>query len=353
MEEVQNRDSNTIIKESPLVSILLVNWNGKAFLGDCLTSLTYQTYRNFEIFVIDNDSTDGSVEYIEKNFPSVRAIRNAQNEGFARACNKGIIRSRGDYVSVISSDMVFDPHWLEELIKPLQRHNIAATTAKTLFFDDTDRINYAGGAVNFLGFAYPKHFKASKDIDLDHETTQYVAGGLSCFKREVLDEVGLFDEDFFMYLEDVDLSFRMRAAGHELILTPKAIVYHKADFKKMKEKFYHIEKNRLRFLIKNYSLKTLLLIAPAFFLTEIGVLLYSLFGGWFHKKISSYLDILMSLPKLMRKRRQSQQIKRSKDRQIMEGFVGAIIYEEIANPLLDNILNPALNLYWKMITRLL
>ena len=338
-----------ITGESPLVSILIVNWNGKALLGDCLTSVSSQTYRNYEILVVDNDSTDGSVEYIEKNFPLVRIIRNPQNEGFARACNKGMICSRGEYIAVLNSDMELDMHWLEELTKPLQSQNIAATTAKALFFDDRERINYAGGAVNFLGFAYPKHFKESKDIDLEHETTQYIAGGLSCLRRRVLDEVGLFDEDFFMYLEDVDLSFRMRAAGYELVLAPKAIAYHKADFKKMKGKFYHIEKNRLRFLIKNYSLKTLLLITPAFIITEMGVLLYSLFGGWFHKKIYSYLDIFMSLPKLIRQRRQLQKKRRSKDSQIMEGFIGALNYKEIANPLLDNVLNPSLDFYWRMI----
>lgn len=338
-----------ITGESPLVSILIVNWNGKALLGDCLTSVTSQTYRNYEILVVDNDSTDGSVEYIESKFPSVRIIRNSQNEGFARACNKGMVCSRGEYIAVLNSDMELDRHWLEELTKPLQNKNVAATTAKALFFDDREKINYAGGAVNFLGFAFPKHFKESNDIDLEHETTEYVAGGLSCLRRKVLDKVGLFDEDFFMYFEDVDLSYRITAAGYKLGLAPKAIVYHKADFKKMKDKFYHIEKNRLRFLIKNYSLRTLLLITPAFFITEIGVLLYSLFGGWFHKKVYSYLDILMSLPKLIRQRRHSQKIRRSKDGQIMAGFTGAIRYEEIANPLLDNVLNPALDFYWRMI----
>lgn len=351
MEEVRDWGRNMITGESPLVSILIVNWNGKALLGDCLTSVTSQTYRNYEILVVDNGSTDGSVEYIKENFPTVRIIRNARNEGFARACNKGMICSRGEYIAVLNSDMELDTQWLEELTKPLQSQSIAATTAKALFFDDREKINYAGGAVNFLGFAFPKHFKESKDIDLEHETTQYVAGGLSCLRRKVLDEVGLFDEDFFMYFEDVDLSFRIRAAGYELALAPKAIVYHKADFKKMKDKLYHIEKNRLRFLIKNYSLKTLLLIIPAFFVTEMGVLLYSLFGGWFHKKIYSYLDILISLPKLIRQRRQSQKKRKSKDSLIMEKFIGALNYEEIANPLLDNVLNPALDFYWRMIKR--
>jgi len=338
-----------IIRELPLVSILIVNWNEKTFLGDCLTSLSSQTYQNYEILVIDNASTDSSVEYVSQNFPSVRIIQNPCNEGFAKACNKGILCSKGEYIAVISSDMEFDIHWLEELIKPLQSQSIAVTVAKALFFDDKERINYAGGTVNFLGFAFPKHYKEGKDIDLEHETTEYIAGGLCCLRRRVLEEVGLFDEDFFMYLEDVDLSFRIRAAGYELALTPKAIVYHKADFKKMKDKFYHIEKNRLRFLIKNYSLKTLLLITPAFFVTEIAVLSYSILGGWFHKKVYSYFKILMSLPRLIRQRKQLQEKRKSKDSLIMERFIGALNYEEIANPLLDNILNPMLDFYWRII----
>src|SRR4030042_4785964 len=145
MEEVRDWDRNMITGESSLVSILIVNWNGKALLGDCLTSLTSQTYRNYEILVVDNDSTDGSVEYIEKNFPSVKTIRNPQNEGFARACNKGMICSRGDYIAVLSSDMELDTRWLEELTKPLQSQSIAATTAKALFFDARERINSPGG----------------------------------------------------------------------------------------------------------------------------------------------------------------------------------------------------------------
>jgi len=331
----------------PLVSILIVNWNDKASLGNCLTSLASQTYQDYEILVVDNASTDGSIEYIMKYFPAVRIICNHHNKGFAKACNKGMFFSGGRYIAVISSDMEFDIHWLEELIKPLQNENVGATVAKALFFDDSNKINYAGGAVNFLGFAFPKHSKEHTNIDLDYETTQYVAGGLSCLRRKVLDEIGLFDETFFMYFEDVDLSFRIRAAGYELVLTPKAIVYHKADFKKMKNKLYYVERNRLRFLIKNYSLRTLLLIAPAFIVTEMGVLFYSLFKGWFHKKVYSYFELLISLPTLIRQRKQSR--RKLSDSQIMQEFIGALDYAEIANPLLSNILNPALDWYWGII----
>src|SRR4030042_1577458 len=136
MEEVRDWGRNVRTGKSPLVSILIVNWNGKALLGDCLTSINSQTYRNYEILVVDNNSTDGSVDYIERNFPSVGIIQNSQNEGFARACNRGKICSRGEYIAVLNSDMELDKHWLEELIKPLQSQSIAATTAKTLFFDD-------------------------------------------------------------------------------------------------------------------------------------------------------------------------------------------------------------------------
>lgn len=337
------------MSEIPLVSIVIVNTNEKASLGDCLTSLSSQTYRNYEILIVDNGSTDGSVEYIKKNFPLVHIIRNLRNEGFAKACNKGMLSSWGKYIALISSDMVFDAHWLEELVKPLQNENVGATVAKALFFNDSDKINYAGGAVTFLGFAFPKHSKENRSIDLDYETTQYVAGGLSCLRRKVLDEIGLFDETFFMYFEDVDLSFRIRAAGYELALAPKAIVYHKADFKKMKDKLYYVERNRLRFLTKNYSLRTLLLIAPAFIATEMGVLVYSLFKGWLHKKVYSYFELLISLPTLIRQRKQSQRKRKLNDSQIMQEFIGALDYTEVANPLLSNILNPALDWYWRII----
>ena len=338
-------------EESPLVSIIVVNWNGKEFLCDCLTSLLSQTYWNYEIILVDNGSTDGSPDYVLNNFPSVKIVRNTQNEGFGRACNKGIRCSKGEYIATLNNDMQLDECWLEELIKPLQNEKVAVTVAKALFFDCRDKVNCAGGAVNFLGFSFPKHFNENIDIDLKHETTEYAQGGLCCIKREVLDEVGLFDEDFFMYFEDIDLSFRIRMAGYELALAPKSIAYHKWDFKRMRDKLYYIEKNRVQFLIKNYSLKTLLLVSPAFFITEMGVLLHSLKGGWFFKKIRSYLEILKSLPKLSRQRKELQKRRKLKDSQVMENFAGAITYQEIDNPLLKKMLNPALELYWKSIKR--
>jgi GT2 family glycosyltransferase len=338
-------------EESPLVSIVVVNWNGKQFLDDCLTSLLSQTYQNYEIILVDNGSTDGSPDYVLNNFPSVKIVRNTGNEGFGRACNKGIRYSKGEYIVTLNNDLQLDECWLEELIKPVQNEKVAATVAKALFFDCRDRINCAGGAVNFLGFPFPKHFNENIDVDLNHETTEFVQGGLCCIKRKVLDEVGLFDEDFFMYLEDIDLSFRIRMAGYELGLATKSIAYHKWDFKRMGDKLYHMEKNRVRFLIKNYSLKTLLLVSPAFFITEIGVLLYSLKGGWFFKKIRTYLEILKSIPNLSCQRREVQKRRKLQDSKVMENFAGAITYQEIDNPLLDKILNPALDLYWKNIKR--
>lgn len=338
---------NNMNKKS--VSVIVVNWNGKQHLKDCFSSLLKQDYPDIEIILVDNDSNDGSVEFVKNKFPEIKIIKNQINIGFGPAVNKGMDIGRGEYFLFLNNDLSLEPNCISELVKSLKKPGVGGAIPKILFFDKRDTINSFGVDVNYVGIACPRYIYEKDRKSLKEE--EVPCGGIFIIHRNSIEKLGGFDRSIFFYHEDHDLSWRIRLLGMKLIANPKAVIYHKYHFSRNKDKFYYSEKNRLYILLKNYSLKTLVLILPAALLVEIAEIFFALAQGWFFKKIKSYLEILFLLPEILKKRSLVQKNRIVPDREIVKILTGKIVVGGIKHPLLDNFLSPAVNLYWKFVER--
>ncbi len=329
------------------ISVIVVNWNGKGYLNDCLSSILSQTYDNFEVILVDNASTDGSQEFVTAKFPSVKIIQNSKNIGFGSAVNRGIKESEGFYILFLNNDLYLEKKFLEELAQPFVSEEVGAVIPKILYSPKPEIINSYGVQVNFLGIAWPQHIDETDRDSLKMEETP--CGGIFMMRKSVVDDVGAFDEDLFLYHEDHDLSWRIRLAGYKLIVNPKARVYHEYHFKKNTDKFYHSEKNRIHLLLKNYEAKTLFLILPALAILEFAEICFALLNGWFGKKIRSYFEIASEMKKIVVKRKIVQKKRKVDDKEITRLLSGNLKIGAMKHILIDQVLSPFLGFYWKII----
>jgi GT2 family glycosyltransferase len=272
-------------KPDPLVSVVIPNWNGKRFLEECLYSIEKQTFSNFELIFVDNGSTDGSSEWVEARYGTwVRTVRNERNLGFAEGNNVGIRLARGKYIVLLNNDTVVEPEWLEELIKPVEadptvgmcaskvrsyyRPEVLEATGELLF---RDGLNRARG-----------HLEVDRgQYDLDVEIF-FPPGCGALYRKAMLDEVGLFDEDFFAYGEDADIGLRGRLAGWTCIYAPRAVVYHKGSGSTSRYsafKAFHVERNRVWIAVK-YFPTSLLLLTPFYTLLRFA---FQAYGALVHR----------------------------------------------------------------------
>ena len=215
---------------SSSVDVVIPNWNGARCLGACLTSLAAQTHQSARVLVVDNGSTDDSVRIVREQFPWVSLIEVGTNSGFAAAVNRGIRASSADYVALLNNDAVADPSWVAELAQALDVDaSLGSCASRMLVMNKPALINLAG-----LAFT-PSLRACSVPIGwgtLDsyrHHVPCLVAapsGGAAMYRRSALDEVGLFDEDYFLYYEDFDLGVRLQLGGYDCLYVPEAVVYH-------------------------------------------------------------------------------------------------------------------------------
>jgi hypothetical protein len=335
-------------------AIIIVNWNGKKYLRSCLDSLEKQTYKNFNIILVDNASTDNSLGNISPK-KNLKIVRNKQNLGFANGNNIGIkyaIERGCRYIGLLNYDTEVDPLWLESLTTTLKGDAKCAASQSLILLDKSHLINSNGNALHFLGFSYCGGYKSQFNTNTQEADLVLISGAACLFEASALEKSGLFDGDFFMYHEDVDLSWRLKELGYTLKLQPKSIVYHKYSFSRNTQKFYLSEKNRLIFIFKNYQTKTLLLLSPALLLTEILMLFYSLFGGWAGSKVRGYGDIFRSREAIIAKRRTIQANRVSSDRDLKKYFSTELKFGEIKSPLFTP-LNAFYKLYWVLVKSLI
>lgn len=209
------------------ITIIIPNYNGAAYIEDCLQSLEEQTYQDFDICVVDNASSDGSADLIEQKFPEVTLIRLAQNFGFSRAVNEGIKRTRQPYIILLNNDTKAEPDFVKELYQAISKDKtIFSVGAKMLQMKRPELIDDAGDLYCALGWAFAlgkdwnkKHYEKEADVFS-------ACAGAAIYRRDLFEQIGYFDEFHFSYLEDVDVGYRARIMGYRNRFTPKAVVYH-------------------------------------------------------------------------------------------------------------------------------
>lgn len=209
------------------VAVVIPNWNGMAYLETSLSSLERKKY---PVILVDNASTDGSVDYVRKHFPEVEVICLDQNYGFCRAVNEGIKKSGAEFVVLLNNDTKAAPGFVEKLLEAIQRdEKIFSCQAKMLQMDEPGRIDSAGDFYCALGWARARGKGCPAETCSRPDTIFSACGGASIYRRSVFEEIGYFDEAQFAYLEDVDIGYRARIAGYENCFEPEAVVYHKGS----------------------------------------------------------------------------------------------------------------------------
>lgn len=317
-------------RESLTFSVIVLNWNGREHLAGCLDSLKAQTIDAFEILVVDNGSTDGSDEYLEAHYAGfITLIRSPKNLGFAAGNNLAIGRAQGKYIALLNNDAVANPDWLELTAAALDSDERAGMCAVKILnyhnrqiIDNTGHLIYRDGLNRGRGRLEPDRGQYDQETE-----ALFPSGCAAVYRKEMLDEIGGFDEDFFAYGDDTDIGLKGRLAGWGCLFLPQAVIYHKysgSTGQYSPFKAFHVERNRIWIAIKYFPLATLLanpLYAGARYLLQAwGALTGKGAAGRFVQEQSSWQLIsilfkanaaaLAALPRMLARRREARRLTR-------------------------------------------
>ena len=255
-------------KSYPSVSVIVICWNNKRFLEDCFSSISAQTYRNFEAILADNASSDDSIDFIMKNYPFVRIIQNKKNLGFAEGNNVAmrlvLKENKSKYILILNPDTTLEPEFLENMINAAERNSsIGAFAPKMLVMNRKDRISSAGGDCVFrCGDNLSRMFYFDDTESHKEELVFGPSGAAALYRADMIREIGLYDKFLFTYYEDVDMNFRIQKSGWKAMYVPDAIMYHyhSGSLNEFNPyKVYLLNRNKYLVILKNYPIKLMLL----------------------------------------------------------------------------------------------
>jgi GT2 family glycosyltransferase len=278
-------------KKTPKVSVIILNLDGLAFLKKCISTVKSQTYKNIEIIVVDNNSHDGSQKYIKRH-RDIILLQNNDNFGYAKANNLGVELSSGEYVFILNNDTELNSTTIENLVSCYENKCILAPLQLPLDPKDHRRVLSCGNGVDFFGYAY--------DTNADPNKVFFADGAAIFIKKTDFLKLGGFDEELFIFQEDIDLSWRAQLFGFKIKQCKKSILYHlgggheqfgvsEGYYVTSKFRRFHNEKNVIRNLLKNYSLPILIPILTLLLVIHLFEIIYLIFTRNF-KIIKCYLD---------------------------------------------------------------
>ena len=347
------------------VGIILVGYKDyvNRFLIECRDSLRIQNYPkdSYQIYIVDNCSIN-NCEYIKKHYPEAKTATRSDGN-YSAANNLGLkmaMEDNCDYFIIANMDTKFDQNWIIELVRAMESDpKIGIAQSKILLYPKTEKeqklakINSLGNIMHFLGFGFTNDYnEPDREIRGLPEIIGYASGCSYITKREVIEKIGYYDEEYYMYHDDVEMNWKVKLAGYKIILAPKSIVYHKYEFSRSVLMIYYMERNRHLAMLHYYKLPTLILVMPAVLGMDLGMFFYSIAGGWTKKyfQVIKYFLLPKTWACIILKRRK---IRKIKDKDIIKNFEGRVLFQEIENPVLKYIANPIFNLYWQIVKRII
>jgi hypothetical protein len=295
-------------KKVNLVSIIIVNLNGRKFLEECLRAISQQTYRNYEVIFVDNGSTDDSTKFVEENYPQVKIIRLTHNMGFAEGANIGIKASKGDYIFLLNNDVVLDEKCLELLSRTFEEYpSFSSCGPKIIRYNNRGRIDSAGIEFLPIGAVHSYYDSSVNEPRLNRTKETFgISAAAGMYKKVMMEEIGFFDEDFFAYFEDTDLSFRAQLMGYKCLYQPLAVAYHHGSGTGIKNSPFYVYFGRrnVEFLyFKNMPTKLLLKYGLWHIFYEILVLTFFIMYGKGSSAIKGKIDAVTNIAMIIKKRR--------------------------------------------------
>lgn len=295
----------------PLASIVIPNWNGRHLIDACLSSIAKLRFRDFDVTLVDNGSDDGSVDHIAATYLWVRVIALPRNGGFSYAVNQGIRQTSGRYVALLNNDATVDAAWLGELVACLDVNpGIGFCASKMLSYHQPGMLESVGDTYTKCGAPYRIGYGETDTGQYDQPRMVLGAcAGAALYRREMLEAVGPFDEDFFAYGEDTDLSIRAQLMGYRCGTVPTAIVHHIGSATSGRESDFSvclIMRNKVNILVKDVPGVLLLRWSPFILLVQVLLFLrYCLHGQW-RPALQAYAGAARLFPLMMAKRKTIQ-----------------------------------------------
>lgn len=312
----------------PKVSIVILNWNGKKFLNDCFSSLNKITYKPFEVILVDQNSSDGSAQYIRKNFPWVKLIASKVNNGFAGGNNIGAAASTGEYILFLNNDTVVTPDFLKRLVATCMKDTkIGCIQPEMRIMSTPSLLDEAGAYLTFTGFLYHYGYRKNYRLPVYRTKREIFSAKGACIlmPREVFQKIGGFDEDFFIFFEETDLCHRIWLAGYKVIYEPDASIYHVAggdtgNTYGRPRRIYLTFKNMNYSYFKNFGSLNLVTIYPVFVALQMLLLCYFFFTGKFSlvgAMLAAYWWNIIHISEIVQKRQEVQsKIRKVSDQEI-------------------------------------
>jgi GT2 family glycosyltransferase len=315
------------MQSDTIVTVVVVNWNGKSFISECLDGLRAQTYKSFEIVVVDNGSTDNSVDFISRSYPDVALIPLEKNYGFSKGNNIALKNIYSKYVALINNDAVPDPQWLECLVSAMEQYQSAGFVASKMVFQNCPMfIDRAGDFYTRAGAGILRGRNESSLLYSEKEWVFGACAGAAMYRKEMIEAIGPFDEDFFLLYEDIDLSFRAQLIGYKCLFVPDAVVRHKASKSighDSSTSVYFGHRNLEWVYLKNMPSRLIMRTFFFHFIYNVGALFYFLSIGRLKEFIRAKFDAFTNLPRILKKRKVIQ-----KNRVVSDAYIWRLLIKE-------------------------
>lgn len=359
----------------PKIGLVYLSFHSEPYLDDVVSALKKMTYpkARVEFIIVDNPHpefgssartiTENILPLSAKELPRVTLLAQEKNLGFSGGNNVGIkwaLAHGCEYIYLHNNDGFVAANALEPLVEAMEKNkNIGAAQSLMLLYPDTDLVNSAGNAYHYLGIGYCNNFRLPlNQLSLPPiADSGYLSGAAVMLRADLLRQYGLWDEDYFLYHEDIEYSLRLKSLGYRTVVVRDSIFFHKYSFSRNQTKFYYIERNRLGLLLTFYKWPTLILLLPIAIFWELGMLFYAAENGWLGVKLKTYAYWLaLSHWSLWLGKRQKIQHQRTVgDRKLLAGAVSRVTFAEksVDSPLLKHVANPILAAYWAIVQQII
>lgn len=334
--------------QQPLVSIIVLNYNAKEFLINCIDSIFHSNYQNFEVILVDNNSNDNSFHICKKNHPEINLIVNKSNLGYCGGNNIGIKQAKGKFIIILNPDTLVEPDWINEFLKSHKKFGDAIYQPKFISIDDHEMILSTGQMINLFGFGFSRDKGSfSKTKNYETEKIGYASGTCMFLSSTLMKNLNYFDDFLFAYHDDLDLCWRASMKNIQSYYVPNSIVYHPREgysFKWSDFKFYLMERNRMYCILTHYSRKTIVKLFPSLIIIDIGVLFFYMKKGMTIQKIKASFNIIKNLKIILHRHNLLQKHREISDKEIIKKFE-----DEIQVP--EWILNNDSNVFFNQILK--
>jgi len=313
-----------------LISVIIVNWNGRHLLQDCLDAVLSQDFSDFEVILVDNGSSDGSSELVQESYPAVRLVRLEENRGFTGGNQAGFDFAKGTFIALLNNDTRPEKGWLRALFTGMSGDGRIGICASKIIIDGTDIIDSVG---DIFTTAFTGTKLGSRRCCYEFSSPMFVQGACAAaalYRREMLDDIGFLDDDFFFNHEDTDLNLRAWFAGWKCLFLPDAVVHHKVSAsigELSAATVYYFSRNNEWVWLKNVPLALMIRYLPNRILYEIiSLAFYGIKSGKILPFLKGKLDAIRMVPVMLGKRRAVQGTIRISSREIAAGLVPVTSY---------------------------